>query len=109
MTIDHILRRMTDTPDPIQGSVFEKQIDTDIVSFDAFIKTVYKDVKGTTENETGHLLVLYYGTRNEEWSHVGTFNFEKSMGYFGGSRIGSQNPWRKEGEPLVRNPFDCVL
>jgi hypothetical protein len=34
MTVEHILRRMTDTADPIQGSVLEKQIDTDIVSFD---------------------------------------------------------------------------
>jgi hypothetical protein len=108
MTVATILEKMTDTPDPVNGSVFEKQIDTDIVSFDRFMRAAFKKIEGHMVNENGCLLAMYHGDRNDMYSHVGTFNFEKSMGYFGGSRLGTENPWRKEGEPLVRNPFKGV-
>jgi len=105
MTVADILEKMTDTADPVNGSVFEKKIDTDIVSFDSFIKTVYKHVDGKTENVNGTFMIMYYGTRNDEYHLVGKFNFDESIGYFGGSRIGSENPWGKQRENPVINPF----
>ena len=105
MTVADILEKMTDTADPVNGSVFEKQIDTDIVSFDSFIKTVYKHVKGTTETVNGTFMVMYYGTRDEEYHLVGKFNFDDSKGYFGGSRLGSENQWGKKRVSSVIHPF----
>ena len=106
MTVSTILEKMIDTADPVNGSVFEKQIDTDIVSFDNFMRAAYKIDHGSLIRENGHFLAMYYGDRNGEYHHIGTFNFDTSVGCFGGVRVGSENPFREPGKPLVTNPFN---
>jgi hypothetical protein len=105
MTVAMILERMTDTADPVNGSVFEKQIDTDIVSFDSFMRNAYKIDHVSLDTENGHLLAMYYGDRNGEYHHIGTFNFDISVGCFAGVRVGSKNPFREQGQPLVKFHF----
>jgi len=97
-----ILEKMVDTEDPKAGAVFEKMVQTDLVEFDAFMKEVYPSVKGVTDSE-GEFFMVIYNHRNK--GHVGTFVFQRGVGYFGGSRIGSENPMRKPGDPLLKDPF----
>ena len=100
--LDEILETMRDTEDPKVGSVFEKEVKTDIADFDVFMKVVYPGSVGTTSNDNGVFLIMYH---NAGKGHVGTYNFSERTGWFGGSRIGSENPWLKPGTPLVNNPF----
>jgi len=97
-----IIERMVDTEDPVDGAVFEKMVETDAETFDSFIKACYPSVKSTVYQEDGDLRTIYM---DEEKGHVGSFIHNKNIGYFGGSRVGSKNRWRKPGSPDVENPF----
>jgi len=99
----YILEKMVDTDDPKFGAVFEKTVKTDSIGFDIFMKTVHPLSQGiTSTDEPGVLLILYHDKDNK---HIGTFNHNNGEGYFGGSRVGSQNPWLKPSDPPVKDPF----
>jgi hypothetical protein len=88
------------------GAVFEKQARVDFLVFDDFIEAGYPGFTARIEREgSGKKYVLYY---SREGKHVGTYVFNDRTGYFGGTRIGSRNPWRKFDEPLVKESFQVA-
>ena len=97
-----VIEKMVDTEDPVDGAVFEKMVETDAETFDSFIKACYPSAIGVTEKEGDNFMVIY---NHEEKGHVGTYVITRKIGYFGGSRVGSKNPFRKPGDPDVENPF----
>ena len=99
--VSEILAIAQDTEDPVDGSVFEKMAHTDAAAFDAFMNAVYRDVDVSHASENGRLSLYYSGNK-----HVGTYVVNTGIGYFGGSRVGSKNPWRKPGDPEVDNSFE---
>ena len=104
---DLVVKKMYDTEDPVVGAVFEKAVNTDIVEFDIFMKAVFPGCQGTTDTDNdGVTCILYHGDdENRPSGHIGTFNYNEQIGYFGGSRVGSNNPFRDPGDPAVKNPF----
>ena len=104
--IEEIKAVAQDTEDPVEGAVFEKMVKTDAEKFDAFMKAVYEDVDSLAAND-GVDVELYYGLDGDGTRrHVGSYVHAESIGYFGGSRIGSKNVWLKPGDPLLENPFE---
>ena len=90
---------MEDTTAPIDGSVFEKWVKTNFQDFHQFMLAGFPDVKYSLTGKYDHVYVFYSGS-----IHVGTFNANEHTGFFGGSRIGTQN--LKPGDPLIKNAFN---
>jgi len=99
-----ILANMQDSVDPIKGSVFEKNIETDFASFCVFILSQYENVTMEAARERGvHLHLYYNGPKATD--HIATYIPSKKQGCFGGSRVGSKNAWYEPDSP-VKNPFN---
>jgi len=106
--VESILSTMKDTQDPVDGAVFEKEVETDFATFCAFILTQYENVTMETKVGDGHTCHLFYNGPGAT-DHIATYiinpSWKKPHGVFGGSRIGSKNPWLNPGDPAVKNPF----
>ena len=100
-----ILTNMKDTPDPVNGMVFEKMVECGLEDFNQFMFFCFKNVTAVKQLERGQELHLFYLRRD----HIGTYVPGLNIGYFGGSRIGSQNPWRNPEDPAVTNPFNISI
>ena len=108
MKASEVLKMAIDTDDPKVGAVFEKKVETDLESFCLFMLTYYRNVTMEHINENGVCVHLFYngdGATDHVGSYIVNPKFGKAHGCFGGSRIGSQNPWLKPGDPLLKNPF----
>jgi hypothetical protein len=109
--IETVISLMKDTDDPKNGAVFEKSVDVDFVTFCAFVLTQWDNVTMETQLENKSTVYLFYSS-GEKTEHIASYilNFlpgmGKSCGFFGGSRIGSENKaWNDKGFAFVKNPF----
>jgi len=100
-----ILDNMRNSDDPVVGAVFEKEVKTSFEDFCVFMLFAYKDVTMIRQNENGTAIYMFYNG-DEATDHIGTYVPSRITGYFGGSRVGSQNPMRDPDDPDVKNPFD---
>jgi hypothetical protein len=96
-----ILKKMKDTDDPLGGSVFEKRVKASFEDFVQFLLYRFPALQITQEVEEKNQLLLFYNGGD----HVGSYNANTKIGFFGGTRISSQNRWLKPGEPLIKNAF----
>ena len=103
--VSEILAIAQDTEDPVNGAVFEKLVKTDAEKFDAFIRAVYRSVSQRYDDDEN--CVTYWVPGKGECNHVGSYVYADNTGYYGGTRIGSENKaWNDTGVALVKNPFE---
>jgi len=99
--VQYVLDNMRNSDDPIQGAVFEKTVEVSFEYFCAFMLTAYRDIAMEAQVEAGATVYMFYDNNG----HIGTYVPYRNSGCFGGTRIGSKNPMREHGDPLVKNPF----
>jgi hypothetical protein len=103
--VQRVIDKMQDTEDPVVGAVFEKRIETSFEDFVLFLLSRFPALQITrADEEKSRIFLLYDGN-----DHVGTYNTDNKAGFFGGIRIGSQNPWLKPGAPSIKNPFSMKM
>jgi hypothetical protein len=95
----NILKNMENTKDPISGSVFEKRVKASFDDFVQFLLFRFPGLQVIQDEKATPKIFYFYNNGN----HVGTYNAGDKSGYFGGIRIGSENPWLKPGDPSVIN------
>jgi len=113
-TIEKVAAAMKDTDDPKDGAVFEKTVDVDFATFCAFVLTQWDNVTMETAVEPDAVCYLFYnGPRGED--HVASYVVKVAgyagetygQGFFGGSRIGSENkPFNDTGASYVKDAFE---
>lgn len=97
---ESIIAKMEDTEDPVIGAVFEKKVKTDFVEFNEFMFHIFPDVKQYRQRDGAEYITSFFC----KGKHAGSLVNDK-QGYFGGTRIGSKNPYHNPGEPFVKEPF----
>ena len=107
--IEKVIGAMKDTDDPKVGAVFEKEVEIDFASFCAFVLTQYNNVTMEVSKEPESTVYLFYngpGATDHVASYIINPGWKKPHGAFGGTRVGSGNPWNKNGISFVKNAFE---
>jgi hypothetical protein len=108
--IEKAIAAMSDTNDPKKGATFEKTVDVDFTTFNEFILTQWDNVTMETYEGKSDIVFLFYGGAKAT-SHVASYITgvngceTKGHGVFGGTRVGSENPYNNTGVAFVKNPF----
>jgi hypothetical protein len=107
--IEKVIGAMKDTDDPKVGAVFEKEAEVDFATFCAFVLTQHDNITmEVTKQQESTVYLAYNGPRGTD--HVASYiinpGWKKPHGAFGGTRVGSGNPWNKNGISFVKNAFE---
>jgi hypothetical protein len=97
---------MKDTDDPVNGAAFEKQVSASFEDFAEFLILQYGGASIFHAGIDKGFIFTFW----KDHEHIASYVRKDAVGYFGGIRIGSQNPFVTDhgvelGTSFVKNPF----